>query len=222
MNDKIKINAIDKPEKWFDIEAKVVDLWEPTSDAISQVGLLGDETGSIKFISWKKSNLPKVEKDRIYQIYNAVTSSWNGNLELNFNSKTKIEKKGEEVKVVNNDKITGKIVSLSQRTEAILRCPACNRTLVDGLCVVHCEVEPKKDIRIGLVVSNGICSKVIETSGSGAEKIAGLSVEDLHALPQHEMFKYLEKRLKGKGITAAYSVLGNILYAKNIEIIKGD
>ena len=48
-NEQRDLGSIETAEEWIDITAKVVELWEPRSDAIGQVGLLGDETGRIKF-----------------------------------------------------------------------------------------------------------------------------------------------------------------------------
>ena len=48
-NPQVDLEEIDEAEQWVDITAKVADLWEPRSDSIAQVGLLGDETGTIKF-----------------------------------------------------------------------------------------------------------------------------------------------------------------------------
>lgn len=41
-NDRVSIADIDSPEEWIDLTAKVVTLWEADSDAVAQVGLLGD------------------------------------------------------------------------------------------------------------------------------------------------------------------------------------
>ena len=49
------VEDIDDDEQWVDLTAKVVELWEPRSDSIAQVGLLGDETGRIKFTAWATS-----------------------------------------------------------------------------------------------------------------------------------------------------------------------
>jgi len=68
-----KIDDIQKSGDWIDLKAKVVRLWNPNSNPISQIGLLGDETGQIKFISWKKSNLPELKEGKSYQIKKIVT-----------------------------------------------------------------------------------------------------------------------------------------------------
>ncbi|MEF8827304.1 MAG: replication factor A, partial [Halapricum sp.] len=37
-NQEVDIVDIDEPDQWVDLTAKVVDLWEPRSDSIAQVG----------------------------------------------------------------------------------------------------------------------------------------------------------------------------------------
>jgi len=44
-----KIKDINTEDKWINVRVRVVQLWEPNSPSIAQVGLLGDETGTIKF-----------------------------------------------------------------------------------------------------------------------------------------------------------------------------
>ena len=44
------------------IEGTTKTLWEPISPAVQQVGLIADETGNIKFTSWKKSD-PTIVQD---------------------------------------------------------------------------------------------------------------------------------------------------------------
>jgi hypothetical protein len=45
----------DVPTNEVSIEGEVITLWRPSSRAISQVGLIADDTGKIKFTSWAKS-----------------------------------------------------------------------------------------------------------------------------------------------------------------------
>lgn len=42
------------------VEGEVVELWDASSPAIAQVGLIADETGRTKFTSWERSHQPPV------------------------------------------------------------------------------------------------------------------------------------------------------------------
>ena len=58
-----------------DIEGTIQTLWEPSSPAIQQVGLIADETGKIKFTNWKKSD-PKIVQEGDTVRMRAVKKSW--------------------------------------------------------------------------------------------------------------------------------------------------
>jgi hypothetical protein len=56
--ERVQVGDIDQDEQWVDLRVTVVDLWEPRSDSVSQVGLVGDESGTIKFVAFETSDLP--------------------------------------------------------------------------------------------------------------------------------------------------------------------
>ena len=61
--------------KEVSIEGSVEALWKPTHPKIAQVGLLGDETGRVKFTVWKASRQPMVaEGERVR--FRDVAKSW--------------------------------------------------------------------------------------------------------------------------------------------------
>ena len=55
-----KLESISRQE--VSIEGHIVQLWEPSSPAIAQVGLIEDESGRTKFASWVKSNPKSVQE----------------------------------------------------------------------------------------------------------------------------------------------------------------
>jgi len=60
----VKISDITKPNQWVSLKAKVVQLWDASSPNVSQVGLIGDETGIIKFVIWAKSGKERLKRVR--------------------------------------------------------------------------------------------------------------------------------------------------------------
>jgi len=77
-NETVQVEDVDEPEQWVDLTAKVVELWEPRSDSVGQVGLLGDPTGTIKFTKWAKSDLANLEEGKTYRLGNVVTDEYEG------------------------------------------------------------------------------------------------------------------------------------------------
>jgi hypothetical protein len=56
----------DVPVSEVSVSGEIIELWRPSSSAISQVGLIADESGKIKFTSWSKSDQKGVrEGDRV-------------------------------------------------------------------------------------------------------------------------------------------------------------
>ncbi len=223
MAKELKIEKIKdlQPDSWIAVKAKVVELWNSDSPSISQIGLLGDGTGTIKFISWEKSDLLQLEEGKTYVINNAVVDSWKGEPQLKLNKKSQIKPLDQDIKVNRSDTLEGEILALTPRSGAILKCPTCNRTVKKNICVVHAEIEPKRDIRIGLAVKDGSGVTKVEFSGEEASQIAGLSVEQAHSLDEKELLARIEDKLVGKVVKLNYSKSNGITFARNVELKEG-
>jgi len=98
-NDEVRLADIDQDEQWIDATAKVVELWEPRSDSIAQVGLLGDESGRTKFVAFETSDLPELEEGAVYRLGNLVTDEYQGDFSVKLNRTTTIERVDEEIEV---------------------------------------------------------------------------------------------------------------------------
>jgi ssDNA-binding replication factor A large subunit len=120
-----------------------------------------------------------------------------------------------------NVKVIGEVVSLTSRTGAFFRCPECRRTVKNGICTVHGEVEPIKDLRIGLRIITRFDEVVLEFSGEKAQKIAGVNAEDAHSRSRQELWNHIEKRFVGNTLKAeCFSLKDNYLYAKEAELLE--
>jgi len=95
----MKVVEINEPGLWVDLKVKVAQLWETNSDAISQSGLVGDETGSIKFVKWSKAELPSLEEGKSYHLKNLVTDEFQGRFSVKLNRTSKIEPLDKDVEV---------------------------------------------------------------------------------------------------------------------------
>ena len=157
-NEVKQIREIDSAEEWIDLTAKVVDLWEAQSDAVAQVGLLGDETGTIKFTKWSKSDLSELDEGQVYQLRNLVTDEYQGRYSVKLNRTTTIEAVDEEIDVGDDDiEIEGALVDIQSGSGLIKRCPEedCTRVLQNGRCGEHGEVDGGFDLRIKGVLDDG-------------------------------------------------------------------
>ena len=180
-NDHVQVADVDEDEQWIDVTAKVVDLWDPRSDAVAQVGLLGDESGTIKFTAFASSDLPKLEEGAVYALGNLVTDEYQGNYSVKLNRTTTIEQLDEDIEVGDDSTtVEGALVAMQSGSGLIKRCPEedCTRVLQNGRCSEHGEVEGEFDLRIKGVVDDGIDAHEVIFDKETTEAITGISLEE--------------------------------------------
>jgi replication factor A1 len=98
-----KIVDIAENGQWANLKIKVIQLWEKTHESISQVGLIGDETGIIKFTKWQSTGLPDLKQGESYLLGNIVIDEYNGRFSVKLNKTSSIEKLAETVEVAGGD-----------------------------------------------------------------------------------------------------------------------
>ncbi|WP_136689114.1 DNA-binding protein [Halorhabdus amylolytica] len=72
----------DVPTDEVSIEGEIVTLWRPSSSAISQVGLIADETGKIKVTIWEASDQPGIKEGDQVKIRQAQKNWYQGRCSL--------------------------------------------------------------------------------------------------------------------------------------------
>jgi|Deesub1362A_J573_1020465.scaffolds.fasta_scaffold00190_27 replication factor A1 len=152
----INIKDIGQPNQWISVKGKVVQLWESESPKISQVGLIGDETGTIKFVIWSSSGQPPVEESKSYIFRNVVSDSFLERMQINVNKNSEIEPIEEDIEVTSSKlDVRGALVAIQPNSGLILRCPSCNRAIWKNKCTEHGDVEGKYDLRVKGVLDDG-------------------------------------------------------------------
>jgi replication factor A1 len=180
-NQTVDLAEISEPEQWIDVTAKLVDLWEPQSDAIGQVGLLGDESGTIKFTAWAKSDLPTLVEGQTYHLQNLVTDEYQGQYSVKLNSTTTIEETDDDIEVGDNSTETvGALVDIQNGSGLIKRCPEdnCTRVLQNGRCSEHGEAEGEFDLRIKGVIDDGDTVQDVIFDKEATEQVSGITLEE--------------------------------------------
>jgi replication factor A1 len=179
-NETVQVEDVDEPEQWVDLTAKVVDLWDARSDAVGQVGLLGDPTGTIKFTAWAKSDLPTLAEGEVYHLQNVVTDEYEGRYSVKLNRTTTVEAVDEDLVVGDNEtEIEGALVDIQSGSGLIKRCPEedCTRVLQNGRCSEHGEVEGEFDLRIKGVVDDGLAVHEVIFDREATEALTGIELE---------------------------------------------
>ena len=180
-SEEVLVNDIDEDEQWVDLRVKLVDLWEPRSDSISQVGLLGDESGTIKFVAFETSDLPELTEGQAYELSNVVTDEYEGSYSVKLNRTTQITEIDEEIEIGDNaDTVEGALVDIQSGSGLIKRCPEedCTRVLQNGRCSEHGQVEGEFDLRIKGVLDDGETVSEVIFDREATEKLTGMSLEE--------------------------------------------
>ena len=179
-SEEVLVNDIDEDEQWVDLRVKLVDLWEPRSDSISQVGLLGDESGTIKFVAFETSDLPELTEGQAYELSNVVTDEYEGSYSVKLNRTTGITEIDEEIEVGDNaDTVEGALVDIQSGSGLIKRCPEddCTRVLQNGRCSEHGQVEGEFDLRIKGVLDDGETVTEVIFDREATEELTGMTLE---------------------------------------------
>ncbi|WP_324759499.1 DNA-binding protein [Haloarcula montana] len=73
------------------IEGRIATLWKPSTRAISQVGLIEDESGTTKFTVWRASNQPRVRDGKRVRFRSVATSWYEGRISVALTGWSRIE-----------------------------------------------------------------------------------------------------------------------------------
>jgi len=161
-----------------ELRAKVVQLWDATSDKIAQTGLIGDSTGVIKFTIWNNAEKELMEEGGSYKITGASISSYNDRCQLNINKNTAITQLDEDIEVKSREEeFTGAIVSIQNGSGLIKRCPECKRQLKKGACGEHGKVDGTYDLRTKAVIDNGIEVRELILDADQTYALTGIDLE---------------------------------------------
>ncbi len=180
-NDLVQVADIDSDEQWVDLRAKCVDLWEPGHESIGQVGLLGDESGTIRFVAFETSDLPDLEEGVSYRLGNVVTDEYQGQYSVKLNRTTDIQRLDEEIEVGDDAvELEGALVDIQRGSGLIKRCPEeeCTRVLQNGRCSEHGEVDGEFDLRIKGVLDDGESVEEVIFDREATEALTGIDLQE--------------------------------------------
>jgi len=176
-----QLGEIDEDEQWIDLRVTVADLWEPGHESIAQVGLLGDESGTKKFVAFDTSDLPELAEGQSYALSNVVTDEYEGNFSVKLNKTTTITELDEEIEV-GDDAVTveGALVDVQSGSGLIKRCPEddCTRVLQNGRCSEHGQVDGEFDLRIKAVLDDGQEVHEVIFDKETTEELTGIDLEE--------------------------------------------
>ena len=223
------VAEIDAPEEWITVEVKVVELWEPSSESIGQTGLVGDETGTVKFTSWEKSDVPELEEGATYRLENVVTDEFQGNMSIKLNSSTEVERVDAEIEVGEQEiEVEGALVAIQSGSGLIKRCPeeGCTRVLQNGRCSEHGDVEGEFDMRIKGVLDDGKETYDVLLDREATERVTGIEMEEakqeaMDALDTSVVTDRIESLLVGRYFRVEGPRVGRYVLGEEVEEVDG-
>jgi replication factor A1 len=205
-----KVVEINEPGQWVDLTVKVAQLWETNSESISQSGLVGDETGTIKFVKWAKADLPDLVEGKSYRLINLVTDEFQGRYSVKLNRTSQIEPLDVDIEIGSvAAEFSGALVDVQKGSGLIKRCPVCKRSLSKGVCSDHGKVDGTYDLRIKAVLDDGRRVQDVLMNRETTERLVNLTLEEakqmaMEALDHEIVRSVIESKLMGR----YYSITG--------------
>lgn len=166
------------------IRVKLVQEWEPRHERILQIGILGDESGTVKFTIWKdgSSEQETLKPDTVYEIYYAPVDEYQGRCSVTLRDGMFMEVEGSIDVGAQKQTYSGAIIQISPGSGLIRRCPVegCRRMLSrQNYCPVHEHQENFiYDLRLKAVLDNGRNAFNIIVRKDALEKISGMTLEE--------------------------------------------
>jgi replication factor A1 len=188
-----KIKDINGAGNWVSLEVVVTDVQQPDSDSVSQVGILNDETGHIRFVCWMDASLPTLEEGKTYQVEQAVVEDWQDQFRLNLNQKTDVSEIDRDIHPASSFPVRT-IENVLSDEMVVERCPDCRRVLVNDHCPVHLDVDAEPDLRAKTRIASG---EIVIFGGDHLRKITGLSIEEAHRNDEEEVRTTIKQSLEG-------------------------
>jgi replication factor A1 len=182
----VAIASVKEDNRWVTVRGKVLQLWDPRSESISQTGLIGDDSGVIRLTIFSKSADKlgiTLEEGESYEFRNVVSSIWQDQISLKANSSSEIVPLDTEIEVKRQSvTVTGIITGISTGSGLIKRCPECKRKISKGSCAEHGKVEGVFDLRLKAVLQDSVPVNPPEShdlviNAALVERLTGISLK---------------------------------------------
>ncbi|MDD1705884.1 MAG: nucleotide-binding protein [Methanoregulaceae archaeon] len=193
------------------IRGKFIQEWEASHDRMLQSGLVGDESGTVKFVIWKEEGKERLVPGTVYSIYYALVDEYQGRISLNLTTATILPEDGDIPVSGGEGVFSGALVHIAPGSGLIKRCPVegCNRVLSrQNYCPVH-EIQPGflYDLRIKGWLDNGWETREILVQREATEQLTGMSIHESKELAENnplgmdEVFLRVRERILGRYLT---------------------
>lgn len=171
---EMSISEIENEGEWITVEVEMVDEWDANHPSIGQTGLVGDETGTIKFTAWDDANQPELVEGKSYRLENVVTDEYQGRLSIQLQDSSTVEELDEDIEAgEETTTVTGAMVNVNNGSGLIKRCPedGCSRVIDNDRCKEHGQVDGEFDLRIKAVLDDGLSTTSVIFNREATEEL---------------------------------------------------
>jgi replication factor A1 len=240
---KSGIGLVDVTVKVLSVKEREVDIEGNKKKVYS--GIIADESGKAQFTAWHDF---KLKEGDVIKIAGGYVKSWRGIPQLTFDEKCKVEKLDSknitEIKTrkyklwevverggVLDVEVEGTVIEVREGSGLIIRCPECNRVLVDGKCRVHGGVNGVFDLRAKIVLDDGTGAINVIVNRSLTEKLIQKSLDEIKKIYDEtndgsRIFELIKDKFLANNIRFTGNALrdefGTTLIAKDAELIEID
>lgn len=210
-----------------DLSFRVVDELDVDHNGMEQMVVVGNEDGTNLFKVWENEDVdaPTLTEGESFHAQNVVGDEYDGDVTLQTTQYSDIEQLDADIEVDNSadlefDDLIVQGLNTS-KSGLIKRCSAsdCSRTLKEGQCSDHGNVDPEHDVRAVLETEEG----TIFLQAEHVEKVVEMSVEDAKQTMAEELDRSatvepIEEALVGKVIAGSANEAWGDYHAEEIEL----
>ena len=189
-------------------------------------GIMADDTGKIQFSAWQDFSLREGET---VCAKNAYIRAWKGIPQLNMGDRCEVNRVADSfadieagpslrtvadiVRVGGGLDITvqGLIVDVKSGSGLIKRCPQCNRSILNGVCTAHGQVDGVPDLRLKVVVDDGTGAIGAILNRADTEKVTGVSMKAAEGLAAAKGEGVVARELASRTLMRRISITGNVM-----------
>ena len=189
-------------------------------------GIMADDTGKIQYSAWNDFSLKEGET---ICVKNAYIRSWKGIPQLNLGDRCEVSRVNVVFETVDTASplktvdevsriggglditIEGLIVDIKAGSGLIRRCPQCNRSILNGTCTAHGQVEGIPDLRLKVVVDDGTGAIGAIINRTDTEKLTGVSMAAAQGLASVQGEGIVGREMAGKALMKRVRITGNVM-----------
>ena len=203
-------------------------------------GLIADDTGKIQYSAWHDFEL-KVGETICAK--NAYIRAWKGIPQLNMGDRCEVSRVDAVFDIVDSGStkktvaeiariggglditLEGLVVDMKGGSGLIKRCPQCNRSILNGVCTAHGQVDGVPDLRMKIVIDDGTGAIGAVVNRADTEKLTGVSMKAAEGLAAAKGEGVVARELMGRILMHRITITGNVMsddYGPNMIVRSAD